>query len=454
MGKSFYYNKSYLIIIFLFILMTPPILIYAEPNEFEIFDRAYEYYLSYQPEKAIEEFTFFLKEFPESSARDAVLFWLGKSFAQIQLTEDAKKVFNEIESKYPQSPFISFIRKEIENLESKGNNKTKLNFVEKEDLLKKIVQERDENKKNLEEKEKELIDLQKENSKLKEAEISFNELLKEERRKTEELASLLTKCEEEKESVTPLKDTMKENIQKIEKMKILLEDEKRKAESMLTKIKEYEYKESYIKQSLFVLQSLDIQDLVWRTGNPYEDMENENLLYEKAKELNININIEKYKDLMNKFTMDQIQSDYIKKIIILSGLIDFRLKEMPDERMVEVLKVKFSDNKFDRTSLAVKLQTDAIKGVSFYDISRSYEEKLQYSEMLYEELQDWIKKRIQSLQDGQIGFIWSDDGYMIVKKEMKKLSYNPFQKTSPEKKEKIRNYVKQWIEKYKDQAKY
>lgn len=93
--------------------------VYALSNEFELFDRAYEYYLSCQPEKAVEDFTLFIKEFTDSSARDAALFWLGKAFTQLQLNEEAKKIFSEIIEKHPQSPFIPFVRRELDDFEKK-----------------------------------------------------------------------------------------------------------------------------------------------------------------------------------------------------------------------------------------------------------------------------------------------------------------------------------------------
>jgi TolA-binding protein len=454
MGKSFCNYKPYLIIIiFLFALLSPTVKTHAGSNEFELFDRAYEYYLSYQPEKAVEEFTLFLKEFPDSSARDAALFWLGKAFIQIQLPEEAEKVFSEIKEKHPQSPFILFVKRESDDFEKIENDETMLSLKEKEDLAKKIASERDELKKKLKEKEKESEDLHDKISQLEETEDSLNKLFEEEKRKTEELTNALNKCEEKKNEIVQQTDALTENVTEKEIIGLLLEEKKKKAESLQAKLKEYEYKESYIKNSSAVLQTLGIKDIVWRTGNVYEDMDNEQILYEKAKSLNVVPDIEQYRDFIKKYTFNQIQSDYLERFLILSGLIDLRLKEMPEEKMVEILMVKFGNNKFDKTALAANLQKHARKGLSFYDIYRLYPEEVQYSETGFKALQDWIKKRIQPLQNGQTGVIWSEDGYIIIKKAMKKLSYEPFQTISPEIKEKIRNYVRQWIDEYRNQTK-
>ncbi|HWR57548.1 MAG TPA: tetratricopeptide repeat protein, partial [Thermodesulfovibrionales bacterium] len=66
----------------------------ASYREFELFDKAYELYLSYQPEKAAETFGVFLKEFPQSSAADAALFWLGRCYLQLKLYGEAEKYFS------------------------------------------------------------------------------------------------------------------------------------------------------------------------------------------------------------------------------------------------------------------------------------------------------------------------------------------------------------------------
>ena len=86
----------------------------ASCREFQLFDHAYNSYLSYRPEKAVEEFRRFLKEFPDSSAKDAALFWLAKSLLQTKAVEEAKKTFAYIREQFPESPFIRYIAQELE----------------------------------------------------------------------------------------------------------------------------------------------------------------------------------------------------------------------------------------------------------------------------------------------------------------------------------------------------
>ena len=88
----------------------------ASHREFQLFDEAYYSYLSYQPKKAVEEFTLFLEEFPDSSAKDAALFWLAKSLLQIKSVEEAKKTFAWIKEQFPESPFSRYAVKELDTL--------------------------------------------------------------------------------------------------------------------------------------------------------------------------------------------------------------------------------------------------------------------------------------------------------------------------------------------------
>jgi cell division septation protein DedD len=88
----------------------------ASHREFQLFDHAYDSYLSYRPEKAVEEFRIFLEEFPDSSAKDAALFWLAKSLLQIKSIEQAKKTFAYVKEQFPESPFIRYITKELETI--------------------------------------------------------------------------------------------------------------------------------------------------------------------------------------------------------------------------------------------------------------------------------------------------------------------------------------------------
>ena len=86
-------------------------------QESELFEEAYSYYLSYNPNKALELFDAFLKEFPLSSATDSILFWKAKALIQLKKTSEAKEIFKKIKELHPESYFYNFAHKELENLD-------------------------------------------------------------------------------------------------------------------------------------------------------------------------------------------------------------------------------------------------------------------------------------------------------------------------------------------------
>ena len=117
MGKNFYKNKSAVkIAVLLSIILFTALDTYASYKESELFDHGYEYYLSSQPEKAVEAFRTFLKEFPDSSAKDAAMFWLGKSLIQLYSFEEAKQVFSGMKQQSPESPFIAYLDRETADI--------------------------------------------------------------------------------------------------------------------------------------------------------------------------------------------------------------------------------------------------------------------------------------------------------------------------------------------------
>jgi len=88
----------------------------ASERETELFNKGYEYLFSYKPDKAAETFRTFLKEFPDSSARDAAMFWLGKTLISMKLYNEAELTFQTIQMEFPDSPFIVFIEIEMKEI--------------------------------------------------------------------------------------------------------------------------------------------------------------------------------------------------------------------------------------------------------------------------------------------------------------------------------------------------
>ncbi|MBI5075393.1 MAG: tetratricopeptide repeat protein [Nitrospirae bacterium] len=88
----------------------------ASEQETELFNKGYEYLFSYKPDKAAETFRMFLKEYPESSARDAAMFWLGKTLISMKSYSEAEQTFQTIQKEFPDSPFLVFIGIEMEEI--------------------------------------------------------------------------------------------------------------------------------------------------------------------------------------------------------------------------------------------------------------------------------------------------------------------------------------------------
>jgi|MudIll2142460700_1097286.scaffolds.fasta_scaffold51064_2 hypothetical protein len=116
-GKGFHENKLKITAaIIAAVIALSAFNIFASYEELELFDQGYEYYLSYRPEKAIETFTLFIKEFPSSPARDAAMFWMGKALIHLSLFDSAKTIFWDIKRDFPTSPLVKYADKELERL--------------------------------------------------------------------------------------------------------------------------------------------------------------------------------------------------------------------------------------------------------------------------------------------------------------------------------------------------
>jgi len=113
MGKSICLHKKIILFACLCMLHLFNPANASAAQEYDLFEKAYEYYLSYHPEKALEYFDIFLKDFPGSSARDAVLFWKAKSLMHLKRSDEALNLLRYIKQNFPESPFVPFVEKEL-----------------------------------------------------------------------------------------------------------------------------------------------------------------------------------------------------------------------------------------------------------------------------------------------------------------------------------------------------
>ena len=350
MGEGFLNHNSKLII---FVLLSFKLLsgidAHASTREFDFFNKGYEYYLSYQPEKAVEEFKAFLKEFPGSSVKDAVMFWLGKSSIQLKNFEEAKKSFSNVSREFPGSPYIKYVKRELE-------------------ILDKALSE-------------------------------------------DKLAG----------------------------------DEK-KAEPIQPYGKGRDEKEDYATDSSYVLTRLDIKDVLWRRGNVSEDIENEKVLFEGAKKANISLDEVKYEELVLKYGFNSQQAGYLRKYLTICEFLDKKLKDVSEERIVESLVANYGEgDKYRKIVISPEIQKEAKNGMPFEDIQKLYPDLLKVVITGYAEVEADIREKIRYLQNDEVGVIWSEEGYMVLKPVLKKLSYKPFEEAGPGIRNKIEGFISEWL---------
>lgn len=143
----------YLIPLLAFFVVTPAIAI----SEYELFQEGYDLYLSCEPAKATEKFEAFLKEFPDSSAKDSVLFWLGKALMQMGKLSESERVFSLLRKDFSNSPFSFQAGKELDRIKtlvaaSGGRVSTEVRTIDKE--IEDIKKERDRLRNLLDEEKK------------------------------------------------------------------------------------------------------------------------------------------------------------------------------------------------------------------------------------------------------------------------------------------------------------
>ena len=397
MGEVFSNNKSKLtVVIFLLFMILSVIDVCSSDRELDIFERGYEYYLSYQPAKAAEEFKIFLTKFPCSSVGDAAMFWLGKSSLQLKEFEEARKVFSDMGKLFPESPYIKYVKKELEMLDKTSPDG-------------KVKTAREDAKKD------------------------------EEGKKGEPVGS--DAAEIEKNILPAEKD-----LPKVPEDKAPLADDEGNRAPLQPGAEGRAERKDYAVESSLVLSRLDIRDVLWRSGNISEDIQNEGLLFEEAKRLNILIDNVKYDELVLKYEFDSGQADYLKRYLTICELIDSKLKGASGERAVESLVVHYGEgDKYRKIVIAPELQKEARNGTPFEDIQGMYPDLVKVVISAYDSIDADLKEKIRYLQDNEIGVIWSEDGYQILKPVSRKLSYKPFEEAGPGIRNEIKAFVAEWL---------
>lgn len=271
-----------------------------------------------------------------------------------------------------------------------------------------------------------------------------------EQKKQEEGEQKIAAPKEEMKKLDSDVQTLKDQKEQRENAQEQLKSSVDSSEGLEMKIRDKTYTVSemfeYMTSSLSLIHKLNIHEVLWRTGNSYEDFPSEQILYQEAKDLHITIDEKKQNDLVKQYHLDAGEAEYLNRYLMISKLIDMKVKELPEERIVESLTVRYKDmNQKAREEFATVLQTSIKNGVPFEDISKSHPAIVKFQNFAYDELEEWIKERIRYLQNSEVGFIWTEEGSMILRPVFKKLSYRPLEDLGTGVKEKIKVFVRDYI---------
>ena len=250
MGKIVCKDKLKLLISFLLLIFSMTAAdCYSATRDIKLFDTGYGYYLSYQPEKAAEEFRTFLKEFPLSSAKDAAMYWLGMSLVQLKEFQEAGKIFSDLKQQFPESPFSHYADKGLEAIGTAEHPPLKAGKAQevtsKQD--EKVERRGEGEEKVTRSPEKQKIGLKEEKKKNEELTAQVKETEKDKKRaeeiqakveaKVRELEQEEKKADEDKEKKEPILEEEEKKTKELPDMIKELEEEKKKTEVVLARLK-------------------------------------------------------------------------------------------------------------------------------------------------------------------------------------------------------------------------
>lgn len=436
-------------------------------NEFELFDKGYEYYLAYQPEMAADTFSMFLLEFPGSSAKDAAMFWLGKSLIRVKSFDEARKVFAGLRQEFPESPLIPQVERELSNLRNtpppgktetsgepvrgkavresgQADSEKKTHLTEQR--LAKAVEEGEKIRVLLEEERKKAADMGAKMTALEKREAENRVLLAKAEDERKKIAAEMERDRAERRSMKqePGKESRRGNQKEEE------QGASRGYEEPAVRIKGQKYTTlqviDFMLNSSSAMMKAGIGEVPWRNGNLFDDFVNEQILYDEAIRVKVSTDISKVNEFAGKFRLTRDEAEYLRRYLSISDLVDRKMKSIPEERVVESLTVHYTGgDKQGEVTLVTELQGQARGGKTFEEIAAAFPDKVRFAVIGFQELQGWIKDRIELLKDGEISVVWTKDGYMILKSVMKQPSYRPFEDVRPGGKNEVRAFVRAWI---------
>jgi len=201
----------------------------------------------------------------------------------------------------------------------------------------------------------------------------------------------------------------------------------------------------YMAASRSLCEKLQIKQVLWRTGNDNEDFLNEQALYDEAKNLHITTDKNKITEMIENYQLDDREADYLQRYLVISSLIERKIRDMPEEKVVESIVVRYDESdRYMKIALGSDLQNLARKGTPFEEIYRLYPDIVRFSVTGFPELEKRMKEKVQSLRDNEIVVTWSEGGYMILKPIFRGPVFRPFGDISPGLRDRMKTYILAW----------
>jgi len=254
---------------------------------------------------------------------------------------------------------------------------------------------------------------------------------------------------DEQSSVKGLKDAQAgQKLFDADKPQKMYDTERENTDVLQRRLRELEQREKYIINSAVVLDRIGIHDVLWRTSNIFEDIENEQILYEQATGLNITADSAQQRELIGMYKLNEEQADYLNRYLVICEFLTTKMNDMTDERIVESLTVKYKtiiykeDGTFDTLMLASELQTYARNGMSLEDIHALYPDATKFASVREQDLEGGMKEKISYFQNDETGVFWTEDGFMIIRLiSQNKLPCDPGEFKQSQAKNRIRTFI-------------
>lgn len=374
MGKIF--NKNNTTVIFAFLVTVVFLFNCIESDavlrEDELFEKAIEYYQSYQPDKALELFDLFLKEYPDSSALDSVLFWKAKSLIQLKRAVEAKKIFSSIGELFPESPLKGFVEKEIENIK-----KIEQSAAVKKEIAKEVVKE----------EKVRLIDIDS-----AEYEQKLREVEEENKNLEKQLYELLKRNQLDEKELAKAKND-RDALEKI------IEEEKGKYNELSMRIAgfetmEKEYSKLKDEKKLLDLRLKESEEKIKTLlAEKEEDAENHDVLISEKEDALGKLRALEQREAELNLVLERIQKDQKDW-----ENLDEYVKQLKDERIVPENKLKNKDKRLSEAEKSISVIEDRIKEIDKKSVAESHdtEERMEKLSKENEILEEELKKEQQS----------------------------------------------------------